>query len=153
MILVETMSDPAEAALAVRAAKSVGAEWVIATYTFQKTAVGYRTMMGTTAAAGVAAVLEAGADVVGANCGTDLSLEDYERLTAELVAAAAGRPVIVQPNAGSPRLIDGKISYAESAELFAAVAPKFLAAGARIVGGCCGSTPVHSAAIAAALRQ
>lgn len=152
-ILVETMSDPAEAALAVRAARSVGAEWVIATYTFQKTAVGYRTMMGTTALAAVAAVLETGADVVGANCGTEMSLEDYERLTAELVAAAAGRPVIVQPNAGSPRLIDGKISYAESAELFAAAAPKFLSAGARIVGGCCGSTPAHIAAIAAGLKQ
>lgn len=153
VILVETMSDPAEAVLAVRAAKAVGAELVIATYTFQKTAVGYRTMMGTTAAAAVAAVLEAGAEVVGANCGTDLSLEDYERLTAELVAAAAGRPVIVQPNAGSPRFIDGKISYAESAELFAAAAPKFLAAGARIVGGCCGSTPAHIAAISAVLTK
>jgi 5-methyltetrahydrofolate--homocysteine methyltransferase len=147
-LLVETMSDPAEAALAVQAAKAAGADLVFATFTFQKTAVGYRTMMGTTAAAAVAAVVAAGADVVGANCGTALSLEDYAHLTAELVAAAGARPVIVQPNAGSPRLVDGRISYAESAAQFAAAAPHLLAAGARLVGGCCGSTPAHIAALA-----
>lgn len=151
-ILVETMSDPAEAALAVQAAKGAGAGLVVATFTFQKTAVGFRTMMGTTPRAAVAAVGDVGADVVGANCGTELSLEDYEALTAELVAAAGDRPVIVQPNAGSPRLIEGKISYAESAEQFAVAAPRFLRAGARIVGGCCGSTPAHIAAIAAVLK-
>lgn len=121
--------------MAVQAAKAAGADLVVATFTFQKTAVGYRTMMGTTAAAAVAAALEAGADIVGANCGTDLSLPDYERLTAELVAAAGGKPVIVQPNAGSPKLVEGQISYAESAAQFAEAAPRLLAAGARIVGG------------------
>jgi 5-methyltetrahydrofolate--homocysteine methyltransferase len=152
-ILVETMSDPAEAGLAVQAAKAAGAGLVFATYAFQKTAVGYRTMMGTNAGAAVAAAIAAGADVVGANCGTELSLEDYERLTAELIAAAAGRPVIVQPNAGSPKLIDGQISYAESASQFAAAAPRLLRAGARLVGGCCGSTPAHIAAMAAILKS
>lgn len=146
-ILVETMSDPAEMALALRAAKAAGAAFVIATYAFQKSAVGLRTMMGTTVADAVAAALAAGADVVGANCGTDLSLADYEKLAVELVAAAKGTPVIVQPNAGSPILCDGKISYAESAALFAAAAPRLLAAGARLVGGCCGSTPEHIAAM------
>ena len=149
VILVETMSDPAEAALAVRAAKAAGAELVIATYSFQQSAAGFRTMMGTTVAAALAAVLAAGAEVVGANCGTELSLNDYVQLTAELAAAAAGRPVIVQPNAGSPRLADGQIYYDESAAQFAAVVPRLLAAGARIVGGCCGSTPAHIAAMAA----
>ncbi len=151
-LLVETMSDPAEAVVAVQAAKAAGAALVVATFTFQKTTVGYRTMMGTTAAAAVAAALEAGADIVGANCGTDLSLSDYERLTAELVAAAGSKPVIVQPNAGSPKLVDGQVSYAESAAQFAEAAPRLLAAGARIVGGCCGSTPAHIAAIAEKLK-
>ncbi len=148
VILVETMSDPAEAALAVRAAKASGAELVIATYSFQQSAAGYRTMMGTSVASALAAVLAAGADVVGANCGTELSLDDYVSLTAELVAAAAGRPVIVQPNAGSPRLVNGMICYDESAAEFAAAAPRLLAAGARLVGGCCGSTAAHIAAMA-----
>jgi 5-methyltetrahydrofolate--homocysteine methyltransferase len=153
LLLVETMSDPAEAALAVQAAKAAGAEFVIATYAFQQSAVGYRTMMGAGVPAALAAVIEAGADAVGANCGTELSLADYAKLTAELSAAAAGRPVIVQPNAGSPRLVDGRVCYDESAAQFAAAVPQFLPAGARIVGGCCGSTPAHIAAMAARLTR
>jgi 5-methyltetrahydrofolate--homocysteine methyltransferase len=153
LLLVETMSDPAEAALAVQAAKAAGAEFVIATYAFQQSAVGYRTMMGAGVPAALAAVIEAGADAVGANCGTELSLADYARLTAELSAAAAGRPVIVQPNAGSPRLVEGRVCYDESAAQFAAAVPQFLPAGARIVGGCCGSTPAHIAAMAARLTR
>lgn len=149
VILIETMSDPAEAALAVQAAKAAGAEFVIATYAFQQSAVGFRTMMGTTVAAAMTAAIDAGADAVGANCGTELSLDDYVRLTAELSAAASGKPVIVQPNAGSPRFADGQICYDESAAQFAAAAPHYLTAGARFVGGCCGSTPAHIAAMAA----
>lgn len=149
LLLVETMSDPDEAALAVRAAKAAGAEFVIATFSFQRAAAGYRTMMGTGVAPALAAVIAAGADAVGANCGTELSLDDYVKLTAELVAAAAGRPVIVQPNAGSPRLVDGQVRYDESAAEFAAAVPRFLAAGARLVGGCCGSTPAHVTAMSA----
>jgi 5-methyltetrahydrofolate--homocysteine methyltransferase len=146
-ILVETMSDPAEMELAVRAARAAGAVVVVATYAFQRSAVGYRTMMGTTAAEAVGRALAAGAAIVGANCGTELSLADYEQLARELVAAAGGAPVIVQPNAGSPILRDGRISYAESAAEFAAAAPRLLAAGARLIGGCCGSTPEHIAAM------
>jgi 5-methyltetrahydrofolate--homocysteine methyltransferase len=152
-ILVETMSDPAELALAVRAARSAGAALVFATYTFQKTPSGFRTMMGTGVAEGVAAALAAGADVVGANCGTELTLDDYVQLTTELAAAAGFTPVMVQPNAGSPVRRDGRISYAESAAEFAAAAPRFLAAGARIVGGCCGSTPEHIAAMRAVVKS
>jgi 5-methyltetrahydrofolate--homocysteine methyltransferase len=152
-ILIETMSDPAEAVLAVQAAKAAGAEFVITTYTFQQSATGYRTMMGTSVADALAAVIAAGADVVGANCGTELSLDDYVKLTAELAAAAAGRPVMVQPNAGSPRLVDGNICYDASAAQFVVAAPRLLAAGARLVGGCCGTTPEHIAAMAAHFSQ
>ncbi len=152
-ILVETMSDPEELGLAVRAARAAGALVVLATYAFQKSPTGFRTMMGTSVPVAIAAALAAGADVVGANCGTELSLDDYTRLTAELVDAAGATPVIVQPNAGSPVLRDGKISYAESAAEFAAAAPRLLAAGARIVGGCCGSTPAHIAAMRAMVKN
>lgn len=151
-LLVETMSDPAEMEIAVRAARAAGASLVIATYTFQNSRVGYRTMMGTSVAEGVRRALAAGAAIVGANCGTELSLDDYERLTVELVAAAGDAPVIVQPNAGSPVLREGKISYAESAAQFASATTRLLAAGARIVGGCCGSTPDHIAAMRSILR-
>jgi len=147
-ILIETMSDSAEAELAVEASKSAGAEFVLTTFTFQRTNAGYRTMMGTTVAEALAAVTAAGADVVGANCGTELSLDDYVKLTAELVRAANGLPVIVQPNAGSPRLAGDRICYDESALEFAARVPDLLATGASIIGGCCGSTPAHIAAMA-----
>jgi 5-methyltetrahydrofolate--homocysteine methyltransferase len=150
-ILVETMSDPVEAVLAVRAAREAGARLVLATFAFQRVPDGFRTMMGTDVAAAVAAVLEAGAEIVGANCGTALSLDDYVDLTAELRAAAGRAPLLVQPNAGSPALEAGRAVYATGPASFAAAAPRLVAAGARIVGGCCGTQPAHTAAVRAAL--
>ncbi|HET6413474.1 MAG TPA: homocysteine S-methyltransferase family protein [Anaeromyxobacter sp.] len=148
-ILVETMSDPAELALAVAAARAAGARCVFATATFGLTPDGFRTIMGVDVAGMVEAALGEGADVVGANCGTKLSLDDYARLVPELVAAGRGKPVMVQPNAGSPELRpDGTVIYPTGHEAFAAAVPRFLAAGARIVGGCCGTGPAHIAAIA-----
>ena len=101
-LLVETMSDPAELSLAVLAAREAGARLVLATGTFQATPDGFRTMMGTDVAGMVLAALEAGADVVGANCGTRLSLDDYLALVPELVAAARGKPVLCSPTPAPP---------------------------------------------------
>lgn len=151
-ILVETMSDPEEAALAIRAARDAGAGVVVATFAFQNSPAGFRTMMGATVTQCVEAALAAGAQIVGTNCGVHLALPDYVRLAGELVAAAGTAPVIVQPNAGAPRLVDGRAVYDESAAALAAAVPSFLSAGVRIVGGCCGTTPVHIAAMAAAMR-
>jgi 5-methyltetrahydrofolate--homocysteine methyltransferase len=152
-ILVETMSDPAELALAVGAARRAGARLVLATATYQRSPAGFRTMMGADAATMVRAAADAGAEVVGANCGTGLSLDDYAALTAELAAAAGRRPLLVQPNAGAPELgEDGAVRYGTGHEAFAAEVPRLLAAGARIVGGCCGTGPAHVAAIAAVVR-
>lgn len=147
-LLIETMSDPAEAARAVAAARAAGATCVMATFTFQHSPTGFRTMMGNDVTTALQAVSTA--DVVGANCGTELSLDDYARLTAELVTAAGGRPVIVQPNAGSPVLDQDRIRYRTSAEEFGEAGTRFFAAGARIVGGCCGTGPEHIASLAAA---
>lgn len=143
-LIIETMSDAQELAIAVRAGKSV-ADWpIIATFAFERGQDGtYRTMMGTTAADAMRAAIDAGADVVGANCGTALSLTDYAALARELVAAAGGVPVIVQPNAGTPvQGPDGVTHPAGVADMAAAV-PDLLAAGVRIIGGCCGTTPEH----------
>ena len=150
-LLVETMSDPAEAKLAVRAAREAGASLVLATFAFQRSPDGFRTMMGSSVAEAVGAALGAGAEVVGANCGTELSLDEYLRLTAELAAVAGGTPVLVQPNAGSPVLEGGRVVYRTGPEAFAAAAPRLVAAGARVVGGCCGTGPAHIAAIRSAL--
>jgi len=94
-ILVETMSDPAEAAVGMRAAKSLSAIPAVVLYAFQRSAGGFRTMMGTSAAVAITAALQAGADIVGANCGTDLNLDDYVALAKELKAAAGDAPVIL----------------------------------------------------------
>ncbi|MEI8386249.1 MAG: homocysteine S-methyltransferase family protein [Verrucomicrobiota bacterium] len=150
-VLVETMSDPAEAAVGVRAAKSVSGLPVVVTYAFQKSADGFRTMMGTPANEAIAAALGAGADIVGANCGTDLSLDDYLALAKDLKAAAGTAPVILQPNAGAPKNTPEGVAYDATPEEMAAVALRLRDAGVSIIGGCCGTTPAHLAAMARAL--
>jgi methionine synthase I (cobalamin-dependent) len=154
-ILVETMSDPAEAVVGIEAAKACAAHVpVIATYAFQKTAPGeFRTMMGTSAVVAVQRATAAGAEMVGANCGTGLSLDDYVELAGQLVAAASGAVVIVQPNAGSPRTDNGRTVYDATPEQMATTATRLLEVGVRIIGGCCGTTPAHLAAMSPAIRS
>ncbi len=153
-ILVETMSDPAEAVVGVEAAKACNKNIpVIVTYSFQKTAPGeFRTMMGTSAVEAMHRAIAAGADIVGTNCGTALSLDDYVELAAQLVAAAGKTPVIVQPNAGSPHTENGKTIYKATPEEMAATTTRLLAAGVRIIGGCCGTTPTLLAAMSRAVK-
>ncbi len=154
-ILVETMSDPAEMVLGIEAALACDPEVpVIATYAFQKTATGeFRTMMGTPVAEAIHRAVDAGANIVGANCGAALDLDDYVALCKEIAAAAGITYVIIQPNAGAPRQVDGATLYLATPEQMAATATRLLEAGAHIVGGCCGTTPAHLAAIAEALAK
>lgn len=147
--IIETMQDPNELAIAVKAARSVSPAPIIATYAFGKSEAGFRTMMGCSVDAAMKAAIDAGADVVGANCGTALGLDDYVRLAGQLVAAAAGKPVILQPNAGSPQYSDGKLVYGATPADMAAVVPALLKAGLKVIGGCCGTTPEHLKAMAA----
>jgi len=153
-ILVETMSDPAEAVVGVQAAKACDPNMpVIVTYAYQKTGPGeFRTMMGTSVTEAVSRAIDAGADIVGANCGTDLSLDDYVELAAQLAAAAGQAKVIVQPNAGSPQIENGLTVYRATPEEMAVTAKRLLDAGVRIAGGCCGTTPAHLAAMSRAIR-
>jgi 5-methyltetrahydrofolate--homocysteine methyltransferase len=154
-ILVETMSDPAEMVCGIEAALSCDPEVpVIATYAFQKTATGeFRTMMGTPVAEAIGRAVDAGAKIVGANCGSSLDLDDYVALCKEIAAAAGSAHVIIQPNAGAPRQVDGAALYLATPEQMAETATRLLEAGARIVGGCCGTTPPHLAAIAEVLAK
>ena len=106
----------------------------------------------TTAAVAVKSATGAGAEIVGANCGTGLSLDDYVKLAEQLVAAAGQAKVIVQPNAGSPRTENGRTIYNATPEEMAATAIRLLTTGVRIIGGCCGTTPAHLAAMSRAVR-
>lgn len=150
-ILVETMSDPAEAAVGIRAAKSLGSLPVVATFAFQKTGGFFRTMMGTEAGEAIAGAVAAGADIVGANCGTDLDLPDYLELAAAIVKAAGNAPTILQPNAGAPQATPNGVRYLATPEEMGATALRLRDLGISIIGGCCGTTPAHLAAMARSL--
>jgi 5-methyltetrahydrofolate--homocysteine methyltransferase len=148
-IVVETMTDPAEARLAVAAARQTGLP-VVACMTFDSGAKLDRTMMGTTPEQASEQLLDAGADLVGSNCGQGVGgfVEICRRLH-----AASGRAVWVKANAGLPEIRDGKTHYAQTAEEFAAYAPQLAAAGAGFIGGCCGTSPAFIRAVCGKLRR
>lgn len=150
-ILVETMSDPAEVEIAVRAAKDAAPLPVVATYCFQKSGEEFRTMLGTNVEEAVGRAIAAGADVIGTNCGTDLGFPDYLELARRIVLAAGETPVIIQPNAGSPQLIGGQTTYLATPEEMAAAVQPLIGEGVRIIGGCCGTTPAHLASMSRVL--
>ena len=135
-LLVETMSDIEEARLAVAAAKSTGLP-VIVSFAFDSGKNKDRTMMGATPEAVAAAMLEAGADAVGANCGVGV---EYAAPVCRRLRAACGLPIWIKPNAGLPKMEGSAVNYATSAEFFASHYAALRDAGASFIGGCCGST-------------
>ena len=153
--VIETMSDVNEMMLAIRGVRQASTELpIFATYAFNLAPDGsFRTMMGTTAMDAVCSAISAGADAVGANCGTALSLSDYADLGCDLITASGKTPVIVQPNAGSPHMVDGKHTYDASPMAMAGLANELKDEGVRIIGGCCGTTPAHLAAIARIIKS
>jgi 5-methyltetrahydrofolate--homocysteine methyltransferase len=146
-ICVETMTDLAEAQLAIRAAKDVSATMpVLATMTFDPTPRGYFTIMGVSVAAAAAGLQVAGADVIGSNCGT--GVEHMVAIAREFRRHTA-LPLLIQPNAGLPRMVGDAAVYDESPAFMADKARGLIDAGVAIIGGCCGTTPAHVAALRA----
>jgi 5-methyltetrahydrofolate--homocysteine methyltransferase len=147
-IIIETMSAVEELVIAVRAARAAGAPLVIASMAFDGLPNGnIRTMMGVSPEKAAQAAVEAGADIVGANCGTRMTAGDFARVVAEF-RQASDRPIMIQANAGSPELVDGRAVYRLTPDAFAEGMRDVVVAGANIVGGCCGTTPAHVAALA-----
>ena len=147
-IIIETMSDLKEARAAVIAAKEATRLPVMVTMTFQQD---MRTLLGTPPEVAVVVLEAAGADVIGANC--SLGPEGIYAV-AKVMAGVARVPLIFQPNAGLPRLVDGKTVYPASPDELATYAGKFLDLGmVRVIGSCCGSTPAHTKAMADALKS
>ncbi len=136
-IVIETMSDLAEAGIAVEEAKATGLP-VVACMVFDSGKNRDRTMMGVSPTQAAEELTRIGADAIGANCGT--GIEDYIPICATL-AAATPLPVWIKPNAGLPELEKGEVVYRTTPSEFAANVSKLLEAGARFVGGCCGTTP------------
>ena len=144
-IIIETMIDIADACCAVRAVRSVCDLPVFATCTFNDQ--GTLPLSGTSPAAAALALKAAGADAIGLNCG--LGPEQAYPIFKEM-AAAVDLPLIVQPNAGLPQVTrTGDTVYPGTPDEFAVWATRFVAAGAAIVGSCCGSTPAFTGAMAA----
>jgi methionine synthase I (cobalamin-dependent) len=136
-LVIETMSDLAEAKLALAAAKSTGLS-VVACMVFDSGKQMDRTMMGATATQVARELTDAGADVVGANCGQGIA--SYVEVCRQL-HAATDRPLWIKANAGLPELDGDNMVYRTTAGQFAAYGPALVEAGARFIGGCCGTTP------------
>jgi len=136
-LLIETMSDIEEARLAVQAAKQTGLP-VLASFAFDSGKNKDRTMMGATPEAVAKAMVEAGADAVGANCGVGV---ETSASICERLHAACNLPIWMKPNAGLPKMEGTAIRYETSAAYFASHFLALRDAGASFVGSCCGSTP------------
>lgn len=151
VVTVETMTDLREAVLAVRAAKHVMPQTpVICTMTFDDTPRGFFTVMGVDVARAAAGLEEAGADIVGSNCGN--GIEKMVGIARDFLSATP-LPILIHSNAGQPELREGRITYPETPELFAEMTSALIDAGASIVGGCCGTTPTHIGAMREVVDQ
>jgi len=148
-LLVETMSDIAEARQALVAARKTGLP-VVVSFVFDTGKNKDRTMMGQTPEQAAKAMAEEGAAAVGANCGA--GIERFAPICRRLKEACA-LPVWIKANAGLPELRDGQVCYPSSPDEFAGHVPALLEAGAGVVGGCCGTTPDFIRAVAKVLGR
>jgi len=143
---IETMSDIEEACQAVKAVKENTKLEVICTFTFEKTIKGeYRTMMGTDPVNAMNVVIKAGADIAGTNCGN--GIERMIEIVRLMRSADKEIPILVHANAGLPKNENGITIFPDTPQDMASLVPDLIAAGANIVGGCCGTTPAHVSAM------
>jgi 5-methyltetrahydrofolate--homocysteine methyltransferase len=151
-ICIETMSDAEEASLAIRAAReNTGCE-VICTFTFERVKDGrYKTMMGVSPEDATRTAIEAGAQIIGANCGN--GFERMVEIVRTIRNVEKDIPLLIHANAGLPHNVNGVDCFPESPELMASLVPAIVTAGANIIGGCCGTTPAHIKAIRQAVDQ
>lgn len=143
--LIETMFDLGETLCAIRACRTVSDIPILVSMTFTTTANGGRTMMGNSAADCATACAEAGVAVVGTNCG-DLSPEEMA-VVVGFFREVTDVPILVEPNAGKPKLVGDKTVYDMEPGAFADGVGACVDAGARVIGGCCGTTPQHIAVL------
>ncbi len=148
LIVIETMSDLYEIQEAIKAAKEVSKLPVVASVTFTRDD---RTLLGDDPMKVARKVRDAGADVIGVNCSGGPS--QLLRILKQMKQAVPDGVFWVKPNAGWPEQVGGRIMYPADAEYFGDYALAFRAAGASIVGGCCGTTPQHISAMKKAIES
>jgi 5-methyltetrahydrofolate--homocysteine methyltransferase len=149
--IVETMVDLREAVCAVQACRAVTSLPILASLAFRTTRKEGRTIMGNGAKESAIALIDAGASAVGANCG-DLDPAQMAIIVA-IMKQAVSVPILAQPNAGLPRLINGKTVFNMSPEEFTRGIEACIQSGASLVGGCCGTTPAHIQRVAEFLNR
>ena len=137
LILIETMSDPYELKAAVIASKENTSLPIFATFVLDENG---KTLTGADASSMIALLEGLGVSAIGVNC--SLGAKQLKRFIPEIVKNASV-PVIVNPNAGLPSVIDGETSYDSTPEEFAENMAEIVAMGATVLGGCCGTTPEH----------
>ena len=143
-ILIETQTSLEELLLGIEAARQAGANCVIGSMAYDVTLDGstFRTMMGVDPERAAGFMEEHGADIVALNCGTGMDMERARQAVVRY-KQVTGLPVMVQPNAGQPKLVNMKVVYDESPEDMVRGVQPLLQAGANLIGACCGSTPDH----------
>ena len=147
LLVIETFFDLGHLLLAVDEARRAADVPVIASMTFGEDLV---LADGTTPEAAVAALTAAGVDAIGVNCGVG-PLAGIDTLSRMGAPAPGEPPRSIMPNAGLPQRLEGQFVYAAGPEYFGSIVPRLLESGAGIIGGCCGTTPAHVAAMRAAL--
>jgi methionine synthase I (cobalamin-dependent) len=148
LLVLETFFALEEATAAIEGVRRATDLPLVVTFSFDQ---GTRTMMGASPTDAVNAVRELNLAAVGANCGR--SLADTDAIVDELLAVADGLPLWVKPNAGVPRIVGDAVVYDAGPGDLASHVARYVEQGVRIVGGCCGSTPAHVAAISSAVRK
>lgn len=145
IICIETMTDPVEASIAIKAVRSLDSSIpVMATMTFGETAKGFFTYLGTSVKSAASALEEAGADIIGSNCG-----EGIEKMIgiAREFRKISQFPIAIQSNAGQPVESETGLVYSETPDFVAGKAVELLKIGVQIIGGCCGTSPDHVRAV------
>ena len=151
LVWILTMTEIAAMEAAIRAVKDNTNLPVIASMAFDPTPKGPKTMMGVSPREAAEKLDQAGADVIGANCG-GVSPAQVTDILKEM-AQVTTKPLVAKPNAGRPEVTAGEMTHPISPEEMASHVPEWIAAGARVVSACCGAEPEHIARIAEAVRQ
>ena len=146
-----TMTDIDETCILIKAVKDNTDLPLIVSMSFDRTSKGYRTMMGVDPVTAAKKIEGAGADGVGTNCG-GTSFQDATEILRQM-RENCNLPLVAKPNAGIPELREGKSVHPATPEEMAIEAPQWVSAGARMLGGCCGTTPEYIAKLIAAIRR
>lgn len=145
-IALETMTDLAELVVSIKAIKAINSDIsVVASMSYDSGPDQQCTMMGVTPQEAVTECVNAGADIIGANCGLGI---DNSIAICKILRKNTNLPIWIKANAGFPELVGDKVVYLMNAEDFAGFVPALIAAGANIIGGCCGTDSSHIKAIA-----